>query len=132
MRKYATTLIIWASLLLSELHTFWEQTNQEISFTIGKYYPMNIQWAVKYMTDEFLFPLLALAVVLYKPNRINKASVLAYISFCIGDVGLFFYDFKQDGELYQWNYLLLLISWILIYNYERSRPTKRQGVVIET
>lgn len=134
LREYATSLLIWASLLIGEVHTFWEGTTKQVSFTISKYTPMNTQWAVKYITDEVWFLIIGVAILMYRNNRINRTSALAYLAFCGFDVVLFFYDFKQNGELYQWNYLVLLVSWILIYNNGTisSRTTERQGIIAKT
>jgi len=129
LKRYATTLIIWASLLLSELHTFWENSTQTANWILTKRVEMVMQWNVKYATDEAWFVLMALALLVYEKNRINLATVKSYLVFTVCDVGMYFYNYKQEG--YEWMYLILLITWIIFYNGKRSRPKDRQGITFE-
>lgn len=123
MRNYATTLIIWASLIIGELHTLWENSKQTANWIISKRVEMPVQWNVKYATDEIWFVLMGFAIYLYLPNRINRATVKAYIAFCFLDMLMYFYNYKQQG--YEAVYTFLLITWVLIYNYG---TTNRQGI----
>jgi len=131
MKRYATTLIIWGSLLLSELHTLWEESTASANWILTKNIVMPLQWNVKYVTDEVWFVLIGLSIYYYQPNRINTTTVKAYVGFCIFDLLMYFYNYKQEG--YGWGYTLLLISWIIIYNrYGRNTTSKRQGITFET
>lgn len=129
MRKYATTLIIWASLIIGELHTLWENSTKEANWIWTKNVQMPIQWNVKYAADEVWFILMAVAILLYVPNRINRTTVLAYLTFCILDLVMYFYNYKQEG--YEAIYTYLLIAWILIYRHGNS-TTNRQRDIIAT
>lgn len=127
IRTYATTLIIWASLLIGELHTFWENSTRRENWILTKSVVMPMQWNVKYATDQAWFILMAFAIYLYLPNRINRTTALAYALFCIADTFMYFYNYKQEG--YGWVYTFLLITWIIIYNHGSRRTTNRQGIV---
>lgn len=128
IKQYYTTVIIWLSLLVNELHTLWENSSKVENWILETNVPMLLQWNVKYATDEIWFILMALAILCYKPNRINKATVKAFLCFCVVDMMMYFYNFKQEG--YQGIYTFLLIAWILFYNYgKRIRTTDRQGTV---
>jgi len=132
MRRYATTLIIWVSLIIGELHTLWRYNTEVVNWTITKKVEIPLNWAVKWETDELWFILMGLAILYYIPNRINRATVLSFLIFCVGDWFLYHWDYKSQ-ETYGWLYTILLISWILIYNYERcSNATKRQGIAFKT
>lgn len=75
---------------------------------------MPVQWNVKYVTDELWFILMALAILYYVPNRVNRTTVKAYLVFCVLDLVMYFYNYKQEG--YGWVYVALLITWITVYN----------------
>jgi hypothetical protein len=131
IKQYYTTLIIWFSLLVNELHTLWEGSAAKSNWIWKANVVMPDQWNVKYATDELWFILMALAILFYKPNRINKASVLAFLFFCVADMFMYFYNYKQAG--YEAIYTFLLIAWITIYNYngKRIRTTDRQGTIAQ-
>lgn len=84
---------------------------------------MPVQWNIKYITDELWFILMAIAILFYIPNRINKATVKAYLVFCVLDLVMYFYNYKQEG--YEWMYMILLVSWVWIYN---NSETKKEVV----
>lgn len=86
---------------------------------------MPVQWNVKYATDELWFILMAAAILLYVPNRTNKATVKAFLIYCSLDLVMYFYNYKQEG--YGAIYTILLISWILIYN--NGQRKHRQGII---
>lgn len=127
IRQYATTLIVWASLLVGELHTFWENGTAKVNWILTKEVVMPIQWNVKYAADELWFILMAFAIYLFKDNRINRTTALSYAVFCMADMFMYFYNYKQEG--YGAMYTLLLITWIIIYNHGSSRSANRQGVI---
>ncbi len=84
---------------------------------------MQMQWNVKYATDEVWFILMALAILNYQPNRINRTTVITYTVYCILDLFYYFYNYKQEG--YGWVYTAVLATWILIYNHGRRY---KQGI----
>jgi hypothetical protein len=131
--RYATTLLIWASLIVNEVHTFFENIDKEASWILTKDVPMLIQWNVKFIGDEVSGLLIALALLLYKKNRINDTTVKVFVAYWIIDLLLYFYDYKQPDS-YKWVYLVILILWVLIYNHatKRSRAAERQRIIIET
>lgn len=131
IRQYKTTLIIWASLLISELHSFWENSTEKANWILKENVVMSVQWNIKNLTDEVWFIMMALAILVYEKNRINRTTVLAYTAFCCIDMIMYFYNYKQAG--YEAIYTFLLIAWILIYNHGgRSTTTIRPGITFET
>ena len=87
---------------------------------------MPVQWNIKFVTDELWFVLMGVALLVYVPNRINRTTAIAYTLFCIADVLMYFYNYKQAG--YGAMYTFLLIAWILIYNNESKRAANRPGI----
>lgn len=126
MKKYRTTLLIWASLLIGELHSLWEKCTTNQNWILTKKVVMPIEWNVKYVSDEVWFIMMALAILFYEKNRINRTTVLAYTAFCIIDMFMYFYNYKREG--YGAVYTFLLIAWILIYNYGSERSANRQRI----
>lgn len=134
MKKYAVTILLWISLLYSEIHTLFEgEPVKYENWIIAEYVPMPLQQNVKIATDEgwfiFIFAIMYVALVGGQNNRINRTTVKAFIWFCVMDAILYFYNYK--GEFYGFNYTFLMIVWILIYNRDgkRIRTTNRQGTV---
>lgn len=116
-------------MLIGELHTFWENSTEKANWILTREVVMPIQWNVKYATDEVWFVLMAFALYLFRPNRINRTTALAYGVFCMADMFMYFYNYKQEG--YGAVYTLLLITWIIIYNYDTRRggsTAKRQRI----
>lgn len=133
MRAIATTILLWLTLIVGELHTLWENSSVNANWIISDYIPMTMQWNVKLLGDEVILVLLALAILMWKDNRINRTAVRVYLIYAILDFALYFYNYKQKG-IYEWVYLMVIISWVLIYNHygKRSRTTNGQGTIIKT
>ncbi len=125
MKNYATTLIIWLSLLNNELHTLWEHSSKTI---IVNGSAMSVQWYVWFACNSIWGLLMGLAFWLYVPNRINRTTVKAYTLFCAWDLVMYFYNYKQAG--YEAIYTYLLIAWIIIYNRNGNSTSNRQGNLI--
>lgn len=119
MKKYATSLILWASLLISELHTLFG--SQLTNWILAKRVDMPLNWNIKYATDELWFVMMGFAILFYTPNRINRASVISYIVFCIIDLLMYFVNYKTEG--YGAIYTALLITWIIVYNHGSKHRT---------
>lgn len=133
MKRYLTSILLWFSLLLSELHTFWENASQKpVNWILKRSVPMSVQWNVKMLTDQIWYILIFVAMFYYKKNRINRTTVITFIFFSLFDTVMYVYNYKTYE--YSIVYFLLLITWILIYVYhgKRSRTKERQGIIIET
>lgn len=129
IKPYYTTLLIWLSLLTGELHSLWENSTAKANWILTEKREMLIEWNVKYATDELWFILMAWAMLLYKPNRINRTTVAAYLYFCIVDMCMYFYNYKREG--YAAIYTFLLIAWVIIYNRNgKHRTDNRQRITI--
>lgn len=132
MKQYLTTILLWASLIVGEIHTFWEDSTASANWILIKDVTMPVQWNVKFVGDEISGILIALAILFYQRNRINATAAKVFVIFYVTDFLLFFYSYKQEG--YEWVYLIIMISWILIYNRngKRNRTTERQRIIIKT
>jgi len=92
---------------------------------------MTLQWNFKYAADQLYYILMGFAILFYKPNRINKTSVMTYVLYCIADMVSYFINYKTSEAFYKVEYLLLIIVWILIYKRNgSSRTTNGQGIVV--
>jgi len=123
MRKYLTSILLWFSLLLSELHTFWENASKEkVNWIIGKFRPMTIQWNIKMVTDQLWYILIFVAMLYYERNRINKTTVLTFICFSVIDTAMYFINYKT----YQYSivYFILVILWILFYRAQGKKKER--------
>lgn len=110
MKQYATTLILWASLLVNEAHTLF--SDRMITYA-GR--PMALSWFVWFVSNSLWGVMVAAAILFYKDNRINRTTVKAYFLFCVVDAAMLFINFKQRE--YESIYTLLLIGWVIIYNH---------------
>lgn len=120
MRKYATTFILALSILIGEVHTFWEGRSQEpIDLIWVRDVYMPIQWYIKLIGLQVNYTLYFLALYLYGENRINRASAVAFILFSLVDTLMFFYNYKTYG--YGSAYFILLILWISAYLWQTPR-----------
>ena len=119
--KYITSILIWVSLLVNEAHTLFTGRGN-VNFH-GRV--MDIQWAAWFIGNSVWGVLMAAAILLYRPNRINITTVKAYLIFCSIDLAMLLINYKQAG--YEGIYTALLISWILIYNHGTKN---RQGITI--
>ena len=125
MKQYSTTILLWAALLVGEVHTLWENSTKEENWIIAANVKMPVQWNVKFAGEELIGVLVALAMVLYRPNRINYTATRVFLLYYIADFLLYFYNYKREG--YGWIYTFTLIAWILIYNHGK-RPKDRQRI----
>lgn len=119
--RYATTILIWVSLLVNEAHTLFTGSGN-VNFH-GVVMPL--QWAVWFISNSVWGIIMGAAILLYQRNRTNEASVKAYLIFCTIDLIMLLVNYKQSG--YEAIYTALLISWLLIYNYGTK---DRQGDIV--
>lgn len=132
MGKYLTTVLLWASLIIGEAHTFFEKSSTKpVNWIWTNPRPMSLQWNVKFVSMEICFLLFALAIVVYKRNRINVTTALTMTIFCSIDIVMYFVNYKVYG--FGTVYVLTLLIWIIIYNtYGRRFNTQnRQRTFVE-
>lgn len=116
MRKYATTLILASTLLIGEVHTFWEKGSQrKENWIISRYEPMTVQWNIKFVGDQLNVVLYFVAFLMYAKNlnRVNKTTVIVFLATAIIDIGIYFWNFKTIN--YHYVYFFMIIVWGLIY-----------------
>lgn len=122
--RYITSILLYASLLLGEVHTLFENASTKpVNWILFREVPMSLQWNVKMVTDQLWFIFILVAMWFYRPNRINNTTVITFIGYAIIDFAMYFINYKT----YEYGivYTGLLIAWIIIYNltYDRSRIT---------
>jgi len=110
MRKYATTFILWASLLINEFHTLFSNSKM-INVTGGQ---VTEQWYVYLLCCCFNGLMFYAAWFSYQENKVNRTSRAVYVIFVSIDMIMFFINFKQRD--YESIYTFLLISWPIVYN----------------
>lgn len=120
MRKYAVTWILFISLLIGEVHTFWEHSKTVSNWILFRYVPLLNQYNVKYTTDQVLFIIYICLPLLWVRNRVNITTVRTFILFNIYDTIMFFWNWKTYD--YSAGYSLLIITWVLFYLY--YKPVK--------
>lgn len=110
MRKYLATILLILTLPIGELHTFWHNDRTVENWIINRPTPMLIQWNVKYLCDEIIPIFYFLAWYSYRPNRVNKATVSAFLLLAVLDLELYVNNFKTGrfGNVYLW----FLAFWI--------------------
>jgi hypothetical protein len=119
MRKYATTFLIAATLLIGELHTFWERSpymSENWIYAVER--PMPLQWNVKLASDQLNFILFAFALFLYVPNRANRSTAITLVCYAFLDTIAYFYNYKTFG--YGLIYLILAGIWNLSFFWHKN------------
>lgn len=127
--RYLTSILLYVGLLIGEVHTLFENCSYKVNFVLIQDVSMPVQWAAKYITDELWFVIAFAALVVYRDNKINRTTCIVALIYSIADMVLFFVNYKQ--QYYESVYLILLISWILIYNYG-FRTTNRKRIIATT
>lgn len=116
MKSYATSLILASTLLIGEIHTFWEKAPVRYeNWIIHAYKPMTVQWNVKFVGEEVNWILFMVAMWYFGryPNRVNKITVRVFIAVAIVDLGLYFWNFKTVD--YHYVYFCMVIVWAVMY-----------------
>lgn len=120
--RYATTWILLLTIVLGEVHTFWERQEPEVeNWIIARYVPMTIQWNVKIAIDQLNYILYFVAAFYYGryPNRFNKITIKTFIWFMAIDMGMHFYNYKTFN--YGYVYFILALIWLTLYKWERVK-----------
>ena len=122
MRKYLTTMILGLTLLIGEIHVFWERAStRPVNWIWNNPVPMSLQWNIKYVCLQLNYTLYFLSMLTYcgYDNRINRTTVVAFVLFSLVDTLMYFYNYKTFG--YSITYLTLLIIWILVYLWQTPK-----------
>lgn len=125
--RYLTTWILFLTIVLGEVHTFWERQEPEVeNWIIARYVPMIIQLNVKIAIDQVNFILYFIAAYFYGryPNRINTITIKTFIWFMVIDMGMHFYNYKTYN--YGYVYFLLALIWLTLYKWETVKRAIRK------
>lgn len=98
MKQYLTTILLTASVLIGEVHTFWEKLpvkQQNWILTIDR--TMAVQWNVKFVSLQVNYILIAVALMYYHKNRLNVTAAAVFVLFQVADFLLYFYNYKTAG-----------------------------------
>lgn len=120
MRKYAAALILASTIIIGEIHTFWEHSSTSpVNWILFRQVPMSLQQNLQLALSELNFILYFVAWKLYLPNRVNRNAVTTFLCFCILDAGAYFINYKTYG--YWVVYLILIIIWALLQFKKKRR-----------
>lgn len=115
MKKYATTWLIILSIIIAESHSYiperYATMKQNWILTVDR--TMEVQWNVKYLSDQINVILFFLAMLFYNRNWWNKTSVITFIALCFIDLGMYFHNYKtlHYGSVYVWGAGI----WVLVF-----------------
>lgn len=120
MRQHLTTILFSLSLLVGEIHTFWEGKTVVIqNWILNVYRPMAVQWNVKFVCMQATALLIAIGFYYYRSNRLNRTAVVSLVMYQIVDTLLYFYNYKLNG--YGWIYIGVVAFGIIYYNWQFKR-----------
>lgn len=112
MRKYLPSILLASTLLIGEIHTFWEKKPLRYeNWIIDRYVPMTIQWNVKLALDELVIILYFISAWYFAkyPNRANKITISIFIFLAIADALMYFWNYKTYD--YHIVYLCAAVVW---------------------
>lgn len=120
MKKYATTWILILSIVIAESHSYLpaEYAIRTENWILTVDVPMQVQWNVKFLSDEITAILYFVAMLFYNGNKVNKTTVITFIILCVVDLFMYVHNYKtlHYGSVYVW----ALGVWVLIfYSWKR-------------
>lgn len=115
MRNNWSTIILVLTLPLGELHTFWANDTTVQNWIITEYIPMTVQWNIKFSAQELSVFAYFWAWVLWKENKVNRTTRMAFLWLAVMNVLLYFYNYKLGGfgKIYYW----FAAFWIIVYKW---------------
>jgi len=113
--KNWSTIILVLTLPLGELHTFWANDTSVQNWIITEYIPMTVQWNIKFSAQELSVFAYFWAWVLWKENKVNRTTRMAFLWLAVMNVLLYFYNYKLGGfgKIYYW----FAAFWIIVYKW---------------
>lgn len=120
MRKHLTPILLILSIFIAESHSYlgkYSGVRQNWILTLDR--TMELQWNVKYLSDQINAVIYFFAMYFYIPNKINKTTVTAFIILCFIDIGMYFHNFKtlNYGSVYVWG----VIVWVSLFFREEIK-----------
>lgn len=112
--RYSTTWILIFSIFVAESHScLGSKGSVEYNWGWTVNWTMEMQWYVKYLSEEVNSILYFTAMFLYAPNKINQTTVLSFIILCFADLFMWIHNFKtlSYGSVYVW----LIVVWGLLF-----------------
>lgn len=128
MKRYATTWILVISIAIAESHSYvperYATEKQNWIYSIDR--TMEIQWNVKYLSDQINAILYFLAMFFYNGNRVNRTTVVTFIILSIIELGMYFHNYKtlHYGSVYVWT----LGIWFALYNQYFIRKSVKRSL----
>lgn len=109
MKKYTTTILLIISVFIAEAHSYtgkYAMLKQNWIWTIDR--TMELQWNIKYLSDQINAVIYFVAMYFYTPNRVNISTVLSFIILCVIDFLMYLHNFKtlHYGSVYAWIVML--------------------------
>lgn len=121
MKKYATTWLLILSIIIAESHSYISEipylpkdfATRKENWILTVDRTMEIQWNVKYLSNEINAILFFIAMLFYNKRWGNKTTVITFIALCFIDLGMYFHNYKtlHYGSVYVWTAAI----WILVF-----------------
>lgn len=117
MRKYATSLILWATIIIGEVHCLFAGIPGAYNWIWRRNYPLTVQWNVWFVAKDINYILLLVAAGYWQRNRINILTLRVFTYFALIDFILYFYNYKtyEYGKVYLW----MAAAWLLMYHWKK-------------
>lgn len=121
---------IWICILLAiwfplgEVHRLWRNDYSQYDVFVNRDMLIDVAWLAKYLSIELqnIVVAIVLCIVLKTLDRMLFKISLVYLFFCITELALFFWDFKQSS--YVLIYAELCAALIFIVFGKKNRPMK--------
>lgn len=114
MRKYISSLLLAISLIVGEIHTFWEGgaiRMQNWIYSVDR--TMALQWNIKFASMQLQGILIAFAIYYFVKSKANTTAAASFVFFQFVDTYRYFYNYKLDG--FGWAYIAAAVFGFLYY-----------------
>lgn len=117
MRRYSTSLLLWLTVTIGELHCLFAQVPGQYNWVWRRPTPMSLQWNVWFVGKDLNFILLLLAIGLWQRNKHNIITLRVFTYFAVIDFFLYFYNHKtyEYGKIYLW----MAAAWLLMFYWKK-------------
>lgn len=116
------------SVVIAETHSYIpkEDAERKMNWVYSIDRTMELQWNVKFVSDQIVQIAYFLAMVFYRRNKINETTVITFIILCCIDLGMWFHNFKtlHYGSVYVWT----LGIWFVVYGRQSIRKAVRRSL----
>lgn len=117
--RNASAILIIAALVIGETHSWFDRYDMpNVNWIIDRPTPMWLTWNIKYAEGQLQWILIAVAGMIHRNTRFNKAAWIMLICFTILDTLFYFYNYKTHG--YAAVYPLCVVAFLTAYFLNRK------------